>query len=89
MFEYPKKVSFNIASEASGQKAHKNCQKWPEACGQIVLPDRSILVRQNWNATFWVIFKHREEAQTRKSKAIQSLSLNEVHIRKPEWKGLL
>ena len=36
-----------------------------------------------------MIFKHREEAQTRKSKGIQSLSLNEVHIRKPEWKGLL
>ena len=49
---------FNIASEASyvyilsGQKFIKNAKKkakmeifWiPEACGQIVLPDRSILI---------------------------------------------
>ena len=54
------KVSFNIASEASyvynlsGQKLIKNPKKWyflasfwqPEACGQTVLPDRSVLVRQ-------------------------------------------
>ena len=49
------KVSFNIASEASyvyilsGQKLIKNCPFWrvfekPEACGQSVLPDRSILI---------------------------------------------
>ena len=39
----------------------------PEACGQIVLPDRSFLIEQilmknakmeHSNATFWVIFKH-------------------------------
>ena len=39
-----------------------------EACGQTVLPDRSVLIGQNrWkipkfqnsNATFWVIFKQR------------------------------
>merc|ERR1711860_289312 len=54
------KVSFNIASEASyvhilsGQKLIKNAkngQFWrvvrkPEACGQIVLPDRSVLIGQ-------------------------------------------
>ena len=77
------KVSFNIASEASyvyilsGQKLIKNCQKWsilasfwkPEACGQTVLPDRSVLIGQKLvenanikksNATFWVIFKQCE-----------------------------
>ena len=56
------KVSFNIASEASyvyilsGQKLIKNAQKWcilasfwkPEACGQTVLPDRSVLIGQKW-----------------------------------------
>ena len=54
------KVSFNITSEASyvyilsGQKLIKNGQKWsilasfwkPEACGQTVLPDRSVLKGQ-------------------------------------------
>ena len=54
------KVSFNIASEASyvyilsGQKFFKKCQKWSnlasfwklEACGQTVLPDRSVLIGQ-------------------------------------------
>ena len=54
------KVSFNNASEASyiyilsGQKLIKNAKKcpilvsfWkPEACGQTVLPDRSVLIRQ-------------------------------------------
>ena len=33
----------------------------PEVCGQIVLPDRSILIMESAkipNATFWVIFKH-------------------------------
>ena len=54
------KVSFNIASEASyvyilkGQKLIKNAKKWsilasywkPEACGQIVLPDMSVLIGQ-------------------------------------------
>ena len=57
MFESHKKVSFNIASEASyvyifsGQKVIKNAKKghfgefWKiEACGQIVLPDWSILI---------------------------------------------
>ena len=52
------KVSFNIASEASyvyilsGQKLIKNAKKWStlasfwktEACGQTVLPDRSVLI---------------------------------------------
>ena len=60
LFENHKKVSFNIASEASnvyilgGQKFIKECQKWPvlatfwkpDACSQTVLPDRSILKRQ-------------------------------------------
>ena len=68
------KVSFhNIASEASyvyilsGQKLIKKCRKWsilasfikPEACGQTVLPDRSVLIGQkfmenakNSNASF-------------------------------------
>ena len=49
-------------------KVYQKCPKWliwnPEAYGQIVLPDRSILIEQNWwkmpklansNATFWVI----------------------------------
>ena len=55
-----KNVSFNIASEASyvfilnGQKLIKKCQKWsilasfwkPKACGQTVLPDRSVSIRR-------------------------------------------
>ena len=52
-----KKISFNIASEASyvyilsGQKLTKNGQFWqnfwkPEAFGQTVLPDRSVLKGQ-------------------------------------------
>ena len=54
------KVSFNIASEASyvyilnEQKLIKNAKKWsilasfwkPEACGQTVLPDRSVFIGQ-------------------------------------------
>ena len=54
------KVSFNIASKASyvyilnRQKLIKNAKKWsilasfwkPEACGQTVLPDRSVLIGQ-------------------------------------------
>ena len=48
------KVSFNIASEASyvyifsGQKLIKNCGEFlkPEAKGQTVLPDRSVLIGQ-------------------------------------------
>ena len=54
------KVSFNITSEASyvyvlrGQKLIKNAKNgpilvsfWkPEACGQTVLPDRSVLMGQ-------------------------------------------
>ena len=46
------KVSFNIASEASyvyilsGQKLIKNAKNGPEACGQTVLPDRSVLIGQ-------------------------------------------
>ena len=60
MFENVKKVLFNIASEASyiyilsGQKFVKNAKNgpfwrvfWnPEACGQTVLPDRSLLIGQ-------------------------------------------
>ena len=55
------KVSFEIASEASyvyilsGQKLIQNAKNgpfyasfWkPEACGQTVLPDRSVLIGQN------------------------------------------
>ena len=68
------KVLYIIASEASyvyilsGQKLIKNAilaSFWkPEACGQTVLPDRSILKGQklvenakNSNTTFRVIFK--------------------------------
>ena len=51
----------------------KNVPFWrvfekPEACGQTVLPDRSVLIgqkmpiSQNSNATFWVIFKQCEHA---------------------------
>ena len=61
-FEITEKVSFDIASGASyvyilsGQKfiknAGKNCPFWrvlkSEACGQTVLPDRSVLIRQKW-----------------------------------------
>ena len=72
------KVSFNIASEASyiyvlnGEKLIKIAKnlilvsfRKPETCGQIVLPDRSVLKRQKsfkmskleiLNATFWVFF---------------------------------
>ena len=76
-----KKSHFYIVSEASyvyilsGQKFIKNAQKWsilaifwkPEACGQTVLSDRSILIEKNWqktpklklsNATYLVIFIH-------------------------------
>ena len=65
------KVSFNIASEASyvyilsRQKLIKNAQNssfWrvfrkPEACGQTVLPDRSLLIGQKLvkNAPKWSI----------------------------------
>ena len=59
-FKITEKVSFNIPSEASyvyilsGQKLIKNAKNvsilasfWkPEACGQTVLPDRSILIGQ-------------------------------------------
>ena len=51
-----KKVSFNIASEASyvyilsGQNFFKKCQNFdilkPAVCGQSVLPDSSILLGQ-------------------------------------------
>ena len=51
-----KKVSFNIASEASyvynlsGQKFIKDAKNgnfWkPEACGQTVVPDRSVIIGQ-------------------------------------------
>ena len=64
-----------FASEASyvyilsGQKWSILASFWrPEACGQTVLPDRSVLIGQKLvknakikkksNATFWVIFKH-------------------------------
>ena len=63
------KVAFNIASEASyvyilsGQKFFKNAKMVhfgeflkPKACGQTVLPDRSVLIGQKLvetaNATF-------------------------------------
>ena len=59
VFENHRKVSFNIASEASyvfilsGQKFIKNAKKKfgeffenPEACSQTVLPDRSLLIGQ-------------------------------------------
>ena len=66
-------------------KVNQKYQKWSnlasfwktEACGQRVIPDRSIWIRQNWwkrpkfknsNATFLVIFKHCEmERYTKKS----------------------
>ena len=60
VFENHKKVAFNIASKASyvyiwsGQKLIKNARNgpflaifWkPEACGQPVLPDKSLLIGQ-------------------------------------------
>ena len=55
MFENPEKVSFKIASVASyvyilsGQKLTKNAKdgfRKSEACGQTVLPDRSLLIGQ-------------------------------------------
>ena len=68
VFENPKKVSFNIASEAS--YVYILCKIGPiwrvfaEVCGQTVLPDRSIVTIQKLvrNAEiqirhFWVIFK--------------------------------
>ena len=59
-FQITEKVSYNIASEASyiyilsGQQLIKNAKNgyilasfWnPEACGQTVLPDRSVLIGQ-------------------------------------------
>ena len=73
VFENHKKVSFNIASEASyvyilsRQKLIKNTKNGLfclETSGQTVLPDRLVLTWQkiggkfkNSNATFWVIFK--------------------------------
>ena len=76
------KVPFNIASEASyfyiltGQKLIKKAKNgpfWRVFDNQTVLPDRSILLRQefvenvkikNWNATFWVIFEHCNIVET-------------------------
>ena len=70
------KVSFNITSEASyvfilsEQKFMKNAKTglfgefWKtEACGKLVLPERSVLIRKCKNSkiscdTFWFIFKH-------------------------------
>ena len=60
MFENQEKVSFNITSgvsyvyDSGGQKLIKKCQNWyvlasfskSKACGQTVLPDRSILKGQ-------------------------------------------
>ena len=58
-----KNVSFNIASEASyvyilsGQKFIQNAkngrfwQVFGKTCGQIVLPDRSLLKDKNWCKT--------------------------------------
>ena len=51
-FKNHKKVSFNIASEASyvyilcGQKLIKKAKNGPKAYGQTVLPDRSLLKGQ-------------------------------------------
>ena len=67
-----KKVSFNIASEASyvyilsGQKLLKNAKNvsilasfWkPEACGQTVLPDRSVLKGQKLVENAKIQVKH-------------------------------
>ena len=47
-------AAFNFSSEASYTKVPEKCQKWsilasywkPEACGQTVLPDRSLLIGQ-------------------------------------------
>ena len=56
MFENHRNVPFNIATFTfcGDKKFIKKCQKWsilasfwkPEACGQIVLPDRSVLIGQ-------------------------------------------
>ena len=74
------RISFIEHCERSELRLHfewtnvnQKCQNWsiwasfwkPEACGQTVLPDRSILIGQklvcqNSNATFWVIFQQIE-----------------------------
>ena len=55
----------------------------PEACGQTVLPDRSILTGQKLvkmskleQETFWVIFKQRENILV----VILSLSMFIMHL---------
>ena len=65
----------------------------PEACGQTVLPDRSVLVRQklvenakiqNSNATFWVIFKQCEDVsqfQSLKFWSFESKSFEEKGVK--------
>ena len=72
--KFNEKVSFNIASEASyvyilsGQKLIKNGQKWcilasfwkPEACGQTVLPDRSVLIGQKLVENAKIQMRHFE-----------------------------
>ena len=68
------KVSFNIAREAtfkyilSGQKLIKNAKNgpfWrvfakPEACGQTVLPDRSVLIGQKLVENAKIQMRHFE-----------------------------
>ena len=68
------KVSFNTASEASyiyilsGQKFIKKAKKWsilasfwkPEACGQTVLPDWSVLIGQNLVENAKIQMRHFE-----------------------------
>ena len=48
VFETHRKVSFNIAIEASNlSKLIKNCPFWrSEVCGQTVVPDRSVFIVQ-------------------------------------------
>ena len=74
VFENPRKVSFDIASEASyvyilsGQKLIKNAKngpfwrvfKKPEACGQTVLPDRSVLIGQTLVENAKIQMRHFE-----------------------------
>ena len=68
------KVAFNIASEASYVSID-------EACGQTVLPDRSLFIGHNLventkfknsNATFGVIFKHSVQLNLQSLQTVKS-----------------
>ena len=105
------KVSFKIASEASyifilsGQKFVKNATKtvnlasfWkPEACGQTVLPDRSILIGgkcQNWKTQMrhfgWfsnTVLSHAESSVKYKRGQENEDGTQMVFLRSSCWKS--